>query len=282
MITADIDTNRCFLMMDELRDAMCSKGMDASNLVQDQTKLLSRTISNFIPPIKAKGEKGSARLNGEAAVEKDLCSLFSEAKPLTIDEVGSIHGIKNIDTFLTQKDGGRLHLQWDNLDPLAAHLPEEHNHYRGHYGTVKRLRSAGKGTWKARVVIPQGARAPYIRAVKARVGRGKCSMAMVAMTIGGTGSNFPNWIARHAGDMQSLSIVKINLENPAAPSITFGSRAPGITRFRERVQDAVNFRARVMKRRVKLILGDYKDWRKVRAKANARKGTISENPEVVE
>ncbi|MDB6022929.1 MAG: hypothetical protein JWQ04_2786 [Pedosphaera sp.] len=280
MITCTIDTNRLYLMMDAIRDALISKGGDASNLVQKQTRLLARTIVNFIPPIRAQGQKGSAQLNGEDSAKKDLCSLFSEAKPQTMDEIGSLHGVKNIDTWVTGP-AGKTHLLWDHLDPNAAHMPEEHNLYRGRYGTVKRLRPPGAGTWKARVVIPQGSRAPYIKAVQGRVGIAKCTIALAGMRLGDTG--YPAWIHRHVDEvLQGKAILHINLENPAAPAITFGSRAPGITRFGQRVQDAVSFRARVMGRELKLILNDYKGWQTVQAKSRARKNKFTETPEVVE
>lgn len=279
MFTAEIETDQAYLAMDTLRDAMCAKGMDATNLVQDQTRLLDRTIVNFVPPIKSKW--GNPKASGEGAINVELKSLFSEAEPKTIDEIGSLHGVRNVDTWMSKPGGERLHIVWENLDPEATRLDEYHRQYQDNRGKVKRQKASPIGTWRARVVVPQGSRAPFIKAQQAKVGRAKCSMSLVGQRLG---DKYPSWIYRHNDHAlnSGTGIVNINESNPAAPSILFGSRAPGIGRIRARVQSAVSFRAKVMVRRAKLILNDYKDWKTVRSKANARKGKPSETPEVVE
>ena len=267
MVTANIDTNGLYLQMDALREALVSSGGDATTIVVDEARLLDRTIVNFVPPIRSE-KWGSPQQSGKMAIRSELTSLFSEAEPRVIDEVGSVHGIHAIDTYVTGKDGSRVHVLWDNLDPLGERMKEYHEKYRNRRGKIKREKSGFPMAWKARVVVPQGSREPYIKAVEARSGRAKCSMAMFGMRVG---DDYPTWIAKHKGGVSDISIVQVDT-NAKYPQVTFGSRAPGIDRIRSRVQAAVNFRARVIGRRVRLILSDYKDWRKVRATADARRG----------
>jgi hypothetical protein len=284
----EIDTDTLTLAMDELRRAMIDKGMDATSITVTQTKLLSRTVANFTPPIQGKGQKGSPRLNGEMKIERELNSLFSEAHVRTIDDIVSLHGVKNIDTF-RRGSKGLTHILWDQIDATGSRMKEEHNAARGKSGTVY-IRSktwnssAGKpysgNTWRARVVVPKGSRKPYIKAVQARVGRAKCSMALVAMRLG---DDYPSWISRHKGNVDDIAIAKISLNDPKFPQVTFGSRAPGIARNKHLFRDAVNLRRDATRRNIKLVQSDYKDWRTVRAKANARRrSSSSERPEHVE
>lgn len=267
-------------MIGEQRAALLGHGMDASNVLTQNVRGLARTLANITPPIRERGNKGSPRLNGEDRINKELCSLFSEATTKLIDETGSRFGLHGINTFVDSKDGSKLHLIWDTIDPMGSHMKEEHDKARGSRGTVNvSRRDVPRGTWKARVVVPQGFRAPYIKGVQARVGRGKCSMGLVGMRLG---DDYPAWIARHKQSIGDIAIININMSNPAFPQITFGSRAPGIGRIKERAQAAVKLRTAVIKRHIKLILEDYKDWRTVRAKANARRrssGGVPGQPE---
>jgi hypothetical protein len=266
-ITAEVDSNRLQLAMGELRSAMLDKGMDASNIVSQNTRALARTLTNIAPPLKGPG--GSSQKIGLNRIEKELKSLFTEVEPLTIDEVGSLHGIRNIDTFLTQRDGGRLNLLWDNIDPLGAHMPEFHRKYRSSRGRIPYdRRAAGAGTWRARVVVPQGSRAPYIKAVQARLGRAKCSIGLVGMMLA---DNYPTYIMRHKGSVQNIAHVEIQLDRKNFPGVAFSSRAPGIGQIRNAVQSAVTWRAKAVERRVRLVLTRYKDWRTVRANARAHR-----------
>lgn len=254
MITATIDSTRHNVAMDSLFNAMCATGGDAAKLVEQETRLLSKTIVNFTPPIKSKW--GNPKTSGEMAIKAELYSLFSEAEPRLIDEVGSKHGTKDINAFITNANGEKVNLQWANLDPLGSRMDEYHEKFQNRRGKVPRTKASGSGVWKARVVVPKGSRDPYIKKLQARVGRARASFAQTAARLGAT---FPSWISRHFGaPISDIAIMELSgLQNPVSPSVVFGSRAPGIDRVRDRVQAAVNFRAKVIVRKVKLILSGY-------------------------
>src|SRR5713101_4106586 len=128
MITGTIDTSRAVRALESLHDAMIGKGMDCSNLLKDETRLLCRTIVNFTPPLK--GGAGSPQRSGEAAIAREVGGLFSEASQHLIDEIGSRYGIRDVDAaYVTEKNGTRLQLQWQHIDSTGDRMAEYHQQY---------------------------------------------------------------------------------------------------------------------------------------------------------
>src|SRR5216684_3910545 len=78
-LSITISTSRLHTKLESLRDALIGSGQDATNLVRDEAKHLSRTISKFIPPMGA-----GAKQVGEHAVETGIKAVFSEAQPTLI------------------------------------------------------------------------------------------------------------------------------------------------------------------------------------------------------
>jgi hypothetical protein len=278
-ISATIDTSRAEAALLSLREAMIGKGMDAVNLLRDEAKLLTRTIVNFVPPPRA---AGNPRQIGEHAVEVSLKNLISEATPNLIDEVGSKIGPHDITTaWLTETDKQRLNLQWANLDPNGTRLPELHKSYRDARTGRTASEKPVNGVWKARIIVPLGARAPYIAKVKARVGRMKATWALIGSKLG---DSFPQWISRHFGSASQYSVADItHLNDVEKPYIIFGSRAPGNNRLRPAIRDALRFRIRAMAKKTKLILSNYSKAVASGIKAEAAAHKIArEQPEVVQ
>lgn len=270
MVTAKIETDRLILGLDSLRDAMVGQGMDASHLVEDETRRLARMIVAFIPPI-AKGR--SAREVGEGAVERDIKNLISEAKPELIDEVGSRYGVSDIRAaYVTEKGGQQLNLQWEHLDPTGSRLEEYHEFYRDkRTGRVPKVKPVA-GIWQSRVVSPLGTRADLIKKTQRHVGSWKASWALVGARLG---DKYPSWLSRHFGN--PFGIAKLDgLQNREAPFVTFGSRSAGNGRMRERIQGAVRARIRSIHRRVKLMLSGYNKDLASGMKAQARAKNWSE------
>jgi hypothetical protein len=267
MISAKIDTNGAFLALDSLRDAMVGKGMDASNIVRDEARLLARTIASFTPP-----PKGNAKKVGEDAIEKDLKSLIAEASYELIDEIGSKFGTRNIqNAYITKKDGTQVELNWENLDYTGSGLDDLHKKYRNQDGRVPRLHKSRANVWKSRVVVPEGVRAPFIKKIQQRVGRAKAAWAFTAYKLGGS---VPGWISRHFGSLGSTSISSTEgLSDTIKPSVLFGSRAPGVRKMQSQIQAAVRVRTKAIARKVKLILSDYNSdlARGMRAQTKAAK-----------
>jgi hypothetical protein len=266
-VTVDIDTSVLSWKIDELARVMRKDPME---VFKDEMRLLNRTIVNFIPPSRERGGKGAARAVGEAAVERQLKNLISEADPELIDTIGSQYGIRNINAYITKDDGSKLELRWENLDPTGSRLPEYHARYRNRAGRIpNRKKTLGK--WASRVVVPWGVRKPYIEKKKGLVGFWKATWA--ASTAAALGDTFPAWISRHYGRVAGLSVCKADFSNPDKFSFTFGSRRTGNYRFSDRIRDAVAFRSKTISRRIKLILSEYnkETWQNMRRRTQAIK-----------
>ncbi len=84
----------------------------------------------------------------------------------------------------------------------------------------------------------------------------KATWAYAATLVG---ASFPRWISRHFGTVSSLAIADIShIRDPQKPYVIFGSRFSEGNRIRQRVRDAVNLRVKVIARKAKLMLSDYK------------------------
>ena len=205
MITATIDTSALQGRLAAISDALVGQGKDASQVLCQEARLLTKTIVNFIPPIRSKW--GPAKTSGEMAIRRELSNLFSEAEPKLLDEIGSRFGVKNIQTDITTASGRKQQLNWGTIDPEASRLSQWHKQNRGPRGKIKMMRKGFPNYWNARVVIPAGTKEPYIKEVQQRVGRGKASMAKGAA---GLGEKFPSWISRHFGTVSDIAIADIS------------------------------------------------------------------------
>ena len=275
MITCTIDTKGAQDALGALHDAMLGKGMDATNIVRDESRMLSKTIAAFTPPLGAGGGKGmtqAAKRAGEEAISRELENLISEAKPDFFGSLEAQFGSGPVDTYRQAKGSAlKLHLLFDHLATQQAEIEQLHRTYLDRRGKIP-LRKEQEGTWKARILVPSGERAPLITKLQSRVGWWKASWAYHANNLGAKIT--ARWVTRHFSGVRanSAAVSDISgLQDPVKPHVIFGSRAKGNSRVATQVQNAVRFRANVIRRRVKLILSDYKDWRKVRERAEARK-----------
>ena len=254
MITYELNTDALILKLDSLQAALLGKGQsgDAVQIVRSEAKQLSRTIVNFIPPIGSGGKEV-----GEHAVEVGIRSVFSEASPELIDEIGSKYGIRDVtQAWITDKDKSRVSLDWQNIDPLGDRIAEYHEQFRNQQtGRTPRplLKTKGK-LWAARVIVPSGTLQPYIDKVKQHVGMWKATWAFSGAQLG---HHFVRWISRHFGNVGNLAIYREDLSDPLRPSITMGSRFPGNFRMQSGIKQAINVRSKAVKKRIELLLSDY-------------------------
>ena len=253
-MTFELNADALVLKLDSLQEALLAKGQsgDAVQIVKGEVKQLSRTIVNFIPPLGSGGKE-----IGEHAVEVGIRSVFSEASPELIDEIGAHYGIRDVTkAWITNKDNSRVSLSWDNIDPLGDRIAEYHGHYRDpRTGKTPPPLPKQKGSlWAARVVVPSGTLQPYIDKVKQRVGMWKATWAFPAAQLG---HHFARWISRHFGNIGDLTIYREDLNDPLRPSITIGSRFPGNFKMQSSIEQAIKVRSKAVKRRIELILSDY-------------------------
>jgi hypothetical protein len=255
----EIDTSKLNDMIAQLQDALghAGKPADLSDIVRDETRRLAEGIVRITPPYD--------RAEGEAAIENEINSLFSEASPDLIRgitegfsrRVNRKRVTTNVDTEITKKDGTKLRLKWDNVLKSAPRTKMQEIHYlaKNARGKVYMRRLNEAGVWKARNVVPHGASKRYIKYVKKHVGRWKASWSKVIVKLGGKRPT--HWIARHIDNHPHAVADTEGLMNGSFPKVTFGSRSPGVGRQRSIVQNAVRIRGEAMAKRIKLILSGY-------------------------
>lgn len=233
---------------------VAGKAMPA--FLQDEAILLGKTIVNFVPPLRNKRKGYTPKVSGEMAIKTEMTSLFSEANQELIDLVGSKHGLHDINAWTETKGGEALNLQWAHINLSGAQMEHWHNVYQNRNGKVPIVRSNEQGIWRARVVVPRGMLAPFIKSLQRRVGRARASFAQ---GIARMGVDFPSWISRHFGQVNDISIFDTSrISDPVSPSITFGSRAPGIWEIRSNIKNAVALRSRAMMRRAAILIREMK------------------------
>jgi hypothetical protein len=248
----EVDTSRVSDLLGDLQAALGEAGQpaDLSDITRDETRRLIVEITKITPP--------QTKAVGEGAVKRDINSLFSGAQAGLIDTVGAAHGLFNIDTYITGKDGKKTHLRWDRIDPLGANMSKIHNASRNQNGGIpRRTAKPVQGEWRARVVVPEESKASYLKMTLSHVGRWKASWAATAKALGVQG--IAGWIARHISGNQAPKGFHdtTGLMTGNFPTVTFGSRAPGVGRQRNNINDSVRIRAEAIKRRIELLVSGY-------------------------
>lgn len=254
-MTYDIDTTQLQATVEDLRDALGRAGKpgDASDVVSDETRRVAVEMVKQTPP--------QTKLIGEHSILRDLGSLFSGADRSLIDEVGSRSGLYNIDTWITNDSGKRTHLKWDKLDPMGAHISEEHLGSLNKRGRAPDRKRGGPGEWVARNVAPIGDVVKYTKKKLKSPGRWKASWAATAKSLGVT--RVASWIDRHISktgrDFSTPKSVtdSAGLMRGEFPGVTFGSRAPGVVRQNAIAKTVVAARIQAIKKRIKLVASGY-------------------------
>ena len=248
-----------------LSDAMLGAGKDITTLLVDEHRRLTRTIVNFTAPMPRSG----ARQRGEAAVKRDIHSIVKETSPKLIDAIGSRYGITDVKTDYVTRKGEHVLINWDHIDPTGARLDEYHRMHLDRKGHAPRTFQR-QGEWRARVMVPYGAREAYVKKIQSHVGRWKAKWAFAAAKAG---DNYPKWISRHFADVAGDATGVFELQDPATGNITFGGRGMNFHANLEHVKGAMAFRAKTIMRRVKLMVNGYREdlVRGMRAQTQAHK-----------
>lgn len=274
---AQLDTSVLSERLRAVHKALLENGQecDMQQLFLDEGRMLVRQCVAFTPPLGPGGRNAGAKQAGEHAIERELNSLFSEATPEFIGHIVEEHGISDIHIHRRNVD-----IQIDNLDQSGARMDEFHKKARGRRGKVKLLKQK-IGVWHARVMVPEGTKAPFIAKVQKRVGRWRASLAVGLPRLGG---KVPRWISRHFDNIGDIAILDMSkLSHPTSPSFVFGTRAPGVGEpaydYRRSFQSAIRSRIRSLTRRGQLVMNGYAQ--DINARRNPRrhaKDTKSLNP----
>lgn len=243
--------------MNSLADCLYGAGMEneVQYLVRDEGKRLVTICVRLTPPFGRGGTAAGAKEAGEQAISREISSIMSQAEPDTIYEIGHRYGYTAIDTFWTERDGTRLHVKWDLLNPSGSKMAQVHKANRSTRGKIKPMKRA-PGVWAAKIVVEKGNLVPYIRAIQAKVGKWKASIGYALPFLG---QNVPNWIRRHFGEVSDISILDLSrIQDPKHPEFVFGTRAPGVGEpaynYPAQVHHAVEVRIKALATRCRMIL----------------------------
>jgi hypothetical protein len=253
VITSQVDASKMKLLMADLQQVLIkSNNSDASEVVGDESRRLALECYRMAPP------KSQAALN--KSIEKSVKSFFQPQFKKT----------------LLKKKQGKGDLQWlvagpkfllgiqpaNNLTTGGVDALRLHRKLRGRkvnfgkarteLGIVKHSRQ--RAFRINRLLIPRKDYAALVKNLKSRAGRFKASWAETASLLGET--KFPGWVTRHFPTPKSIhQLEQLRSDNP---TVTFGSRAPGVRHQTAKVHAAMQRRIHAIKARIKHILRGYK------------------------
>jgi hypothetical protein len=279
VITASFDLSGVNALTRGIQQALIGMGHegDATVLVTQSAKLLSWECSRQLGP-KTEGK-------GKSKIARDLMKVFH---PMVNSKTGSAW-----DIFDDPKDGGNNGTTWLYAGPTYLvgvknedYFPDaEESALEAIYNREGRGGSTRGVAWKDQGVRRDGfifkgkyrashgrqhvflldriavKKTPFnalLKKLAGRVGRMRATFAYCAAQFGMTG--IPQWISKQfdsvAADGRAI-FDKSALEDPVRPTIVFGSRAPGISKFKEKIDAAIKRREKQMATHLRLILNGY-------------------------
>lgn len=234
----------------ELCDALPK---DSRVVIKDETRLLTKMVMSLTPPSPGLGSE--AKKLGEAAINGDLKKIFTPVTEGFLNFVGSKFGVRNIKATLNSKykNGVSYDLDWTYLDANGSGMRNFHRSQQNRRGRTKNVNRGGGGKWKAAYVVSQEDLDKYMAHEQSKVGRAKASFAVAFQNLGGKPQR---WIARHLTGGAKGFVVN-NLNDLNYPSVTVGSRAPGLIQITNVVRQAIRARGEAIEKRIRLVLSGY-------------------------
>lgn len=235
-------------------------GIDFTEMLKNEVRLfLLEGIRKMWPRNKKQGEE---------RVAKDLNKLFTHVGDEFLSGVGSEHGIQNIDTFVTFKNGIVKRLIWDRIDYTGSGMYRFHQENRDERGRVKKgfRTSQNKDTWRGRYVVPTEVFQDYSARAEKRVGNAKAGFIPALNAVAPT-EVVPDWISRHSG--RAPGTVTHNLAATSDnPFIIIVNRAAGIRLMEPVLKATFKTRAQALSRRLRRarqgIIDDVTAGRRIR------------------
>lgn len=243
MDTVTINDKRFQERLEQLVDAL---DVDPQVVLADEARLFLKQAINLTPP--------KSKAQGEQAIRDDLARTFTAANDdFLLYETGGFGS--NIDKWITNSSGQKVHIQFDGVDVNGRGMRRYHQSQRNARGRVVGRGAKGNkvgDTWKARYVVGYAAMAEYTAQVLARVGIRKSSWLRAYYEVGG---KLPAWIQRHA--QRGMGGVQNNLHVKGHPSIVMSSHAPGVKDDERILRDTFRARAEAIGKRLKLLASGY-------------------------
>jgi hypothetical protein len=262
MITASVDTKGLQFMLNGLQNSLIGMGGDASTVVKDECRMLAveiskraaprdrkKTAENIDKSVRSKflalsadqgdgfegtngglGESSSGNVKWYAA---DRNFLFGVARDSDMRHADP-QTLANI-YYASKKKGGKTRLI----------LPFQHPRQHQRVAITTKITASKSGINAA------------IQIVKKGIGKLPASWFATAKKIQPSLMG-PQWIERHIkGDKTTKSITDLSSMNSENSSITFGSKAIGVTKFARKIQGAIDLRAKKVSKRMNLIMSGY-------------------------
>jgi hypothetical protein len=261
---AVIDLSGLNSQFQALQDALIGAGQDGDlqTIVKDEGRLLSWEISKQLGP--------QEKARGEAKVYQDAKRTYAPG-PLQAFPQSKRNGASG-DSGLTWLYAGPTFLvgaEMENIQPnLSATAMRKDQATNKKRITGKAWLDIGRRGKQAvlkwnRVIVTRGAFDSFVRSKEERVGRMRATFAYAAHMLGH--SRIPGWISRHfqkvSTDGRAIYDAS-KLQNKVAPSLQFGSGAPGIDNFTDMIVNGVERRSHLMSAKIAGIIAGYSaDWR---------------------
>ncbi len=249
-----IDMSGLEFLMGGLRDALIGIGEsgDAAQLTQQTGRLLAKDIADGLPP------KNQQKLNKN--IDRDVRKVLSPDP--------SYFNIKG-----DHQESSISGMSWISAGPNFLLGVNDEDNMRGSGGVAYAFRKA-RNMNRGKKYIQLGTRGHQrvqrlnrilvtstqfnlVKSfIKSGVGQMKASFAETYEKLGGRG--VPGWIRRHFGRNQKKHIFDgSGLSDAESPSVTFGSRAPGIANYSGLVGRSVKRREIMTAKRLERVLSGY-------------------------
>lgn len=213
-------------------------GMNAIDVVKDQSRLLLKAVIKITPP--------NSNSQGRKAVFSDIAKSMTPIYPENFRGPHAAH----IREILEKKDmvGFQAFLlnqknKWRNWR-IEKFSPELHR---------KAQNGQGKVTKSQHVFVAETREwEKYVKKQQSHVGREKCGWWPAYRSLGGT---LPNWITRHTEGARG-SFNDSQLNSKSFPSFTMRNFSHGIGGASRLIREAIRIRGEAMEKDIKRRLAD--------------------------
>ena len=263
--SADINLTGLNQLIFELNDVLLGAGGgdgDLAKTIHGEARLLAWEISKALGP--------AVKSMGEDNVLRDAKKTFAPG-PVEVFEMSKRNG-RGGDSGLTWLYAGPDFLVGvppENLQ-LGLSAPAMRRQHQDLKTKINgnawaRIGKRGKQViqkWN-RIIVKRAAFDSFVRAKNARVGRLRATFAYAAHMLGQ--KRIPSWISRHFNQVAAEGRAiydQSKLNDRVAPSLQFGSAAPGIANYEPIIIDAIETGTYKIAAKIQDIIHGYaEDWK---------------------
>lgn len=229
-MSADVDSSKFERKMARYIEEL---GMNASEVVSDQSRLLLKAAIKLTPP--------NSNSQGRKAVYSDIARSMS---PLYPENFRGPHAAR-IREMLEKKDlvGFQAFLmnqknKWKSwrIETFSPDLHRKAQNSRGRVTKSQKIFVAENRQWEK-----------YVKTQQSHVGREKCGWWPAYKRLGGT---LPSWITRHTEGVRG-NFNDAQLNNKSFPSFTIRNFSHGIGGSVRLIRDAIRIRGEAMEKDIK-------------------------------